>query len=231
MLYNTRNTCLNISGVQERCEMVRKTVFSGNDVVKAGLAVMDKDGIEKFSARRVAEEMGASTAPVYSNFANMDDLIVAVKMAAVELLLDVTQEEPTDNPFFNMGVGYLEFARRHPLLYGALFLQANDEFVAGPGVAKILLERMAVLPDLEHLKPVERTVLLRKMAIFSHGLATLICSEIPPEFEWGDILQLLEEVGDAILADAVARSPRTDEDLARLGSFCEIPLQPTKDAK
>ncbi len=211
--------------------MVRKTVFSSEDVVKAGLAVMDKGGIENFSARRVAEELGASTAPVYSNFANMDDLIVAVKMAAVELLLNLTHEEPTNNPFLNMGVGVLEFARRHPLLYGALFLQANDECVAGPGVMEELLDRMAVLRDLEKLKPVERTVLLRKMSIFSHGLATLICSGIPPEVEWNDILQLLEEVGDAIMADAMARSPRTDEDLARLGSFCEIPLQPTKDAK
>ncbi len=217
--------------INERHAMVRKTVFSSEDVVKAGLAVMDKDGIENLSARRVAEEMGASTAPVYSNFANMDDLVVAVKMAAVELLLDLTHEEPTDNPFLNMGVGVLEFARTHPLLYGALFLQANDECVAGPGVMHELLERMAVLPDLEQLKPVERTVLLRKMAIFSHGLATLIFSVIQPEFEWKDMLQLLDEVGDAIMADAVARSPRSDEDLARLGSFREIPLQPTKDAK
>jgi AcrR family transcriptional regulator len=218
-------------GIQERDAMVRKTVFSSEDVVKAGLAVMDKNGVENISARRVAEEMGASTAPVYSNFAKMDDLIEAVKMAAVKLLLDLTHEEPTDNPFLNMGVGVLEFARRHPLLYGALFLQANDECVAGPGVMKELLERMAVLPDLEYLKPVERIILLRKMAIFSHGLATQICSGLQPEFEWEDLLQLLEEVGETVMADAVARSPRTDEDLARLGSFCEIPLQPTKDGK
>ncbi len=211
--------------------MVRKTVFSGEDVVKAGLAVMEKDGIENLSARRVAEEMGASTAPVYSNFSNMDDLVVAVKMAAVELLLEMTHQKPTENPFLNMGVGVLEFARKHPLLYGALFLQANDECVAGPGFMKDLLERMAVLPNLEHLKPVERIILLRKMSIFTHGLATHICTGLPVEIKWEDMLQLLDEVGDAILADAVDRSPRTEEDLARLGSLCEIPLQPTKDAK
>jgi len=211
--------------------MVRKIVFSSEDVVKAGLAVMDKGGVENLSARRVAEEMGASTAPVYSNFANMDDLVMAVKMAAVELLLEMTLETPTTNPFLNMGVGVLEFARKHPLLYGALFLQANDECAAGPGFMKELLERMAVLPDLEQLKPVERIILLRKMSIFTHGFATHICSGLQPGIEWEDILHLLDEVGEAILADAVARSPRTEEDLARLGSLCEIPLQPTKDAK
>ncbi len=211
--------------------MVRKTVFSSADVVKAGLAVMDKEGVKNLSARRVAEEMGASTAPVYSNFANMDDLVMAVKMSAVDLLLEMTLENPTDNPFLNIGVGVLEFARRHPLLYGALFLQANDECVAGPGFMKELLERMAVLPELEILKPVERIILLRKMSIFTHGLATQICTGLQHGIQWEDMLHLLDEVGEAILADAVTRSPRTEEDLARLGSLREIPLQPIKDAK
>ncbi len=211
--------------------MVRKTVFTSKDVIKAGLAVMDKDGVENLSARRVAEEMGASTAPVYSNFANMDDLMMAVKKAAVALLLDLTLEKHTDNAFLNMGVGVLEFARRHPLLYSALFHQANDDCEAGPGVMQELLERMAVLPDLEQLKPVERIILLRKVALFTHGLATQICSGLPPEIKWEDLLHLLDEVGIAILSDAVARSPRTDEDLASLGSLCDIPLQPKKDAK
>jgi len=206
--------------------MVRKTVFNREDVVKAGLAVMDREGVKNLSARRVAEEMGASTAPVYSNFANMDDLIKAVKQAAVSLLLDLTLRKHTENAFLNMGVGVLEFARQHPLLYGALFLQTNDECEAGPGVMLELLERMAVLPDLDQLMPVERIILLRKVATFTHGLATHICSGLPPTIRWEDLLLMLEEVGAAILADALARSPRSEEDLARFGSLCDIPSNP-----
>jgi AcrR family transcriptional regulator len=211
--------------------MVRKSVFTREDVIKAGLRVMDTEGVENLSARRVADEMGASTAPVYSNFQNMEDLVRAVKQAAVDLLLDLTQEKHTDDAFMNMGVGFLEFARRHPLLYGALFLQANDECEAGPGVMKDLLERMAVLPDLKLLMPVERIVLLRKMAFFTHGLATQICSGLPPEIKWENLLLMLEEVGAAIMTDAVARSPRSSEDLTRFGSLCDIPLPTTKDEK
>jgi AcrR family transcriptional regulator len=218
-------------GNLERQKMVRKVVFSSEDVIKAGLAVMDKDGVENLSARRVADELGASTAPVYSNFSNMEDLVRAVKLEAVGVLLELTREKHTEDAFLNMGVGVLEFARQHPLLYSALFQQTNDECEAGPGVMKELLERMAVLPALKQLMPVERIILLRKMAIFTHGLATEICSGLPPEIRWEDLLLMLEEVGAAIMADAVARSPRTSEDLARFGSFCEIPLKPTKDAK
>ena len=211
--------------------MVRKTVFTREDVIKAGLAVMDKEGVENLSARRVAEQMGASTAPVYRNFANMDDLLVAVKNAAVELVLKLTLEKPTNNQFLNMGAGVLEFARRHPLLYSALFHQPNVDCTAGPRFVKELLERMTVLPDMEQLKPVERIVLLRKMAIFTHGLATEICNGLPPEIKWEELLTLLDEVGTVIMADAMARSPRSDEDLSALGSLCEFPIYHTKDAK
>ena len=211
--------------------MVRKSVFTREDVIGAGLAVMDKDGVELLSARRVGEEMGASTAPVYSNFANMDDLVKEVKKAAVGILLELTMQKHTENEFLNMGVGVLEFARQHPQLYSALFQQANDQCEAGPKVMTELLERMAVLPDLEQLKPVERIILLRKVGIFTHGLATQVCAGLAPKVEWEDLLHLLDEVGAAILADAVARSPRTDEDLARLGSLSQMPIHPAKEEK
>ena len=211
--------------------MVRKTVFTREDVVSAGLAVMEKDGVETLSARRVAEEMGASTAPVYSNFANMDDLTKEVKMAAVGVLVEYSLDKHTDNEFLNMGVGVLEFARTHPQLYSALFLQANDECEAGPGVMARMLERMAVLPDLEALQPVERVILLRKVSLFTHGLATMICNGLPPGIQWSEILVLLDEVGAAILKDALANSPRSAKDLARLGSLCELNPDPAKDDK
>ncbi len=211
--------------------MVRKTVFTREDVIKAGLAVMDKEGVENLTARRVAEQMGASTAPVYSNFANMDDLLVAVKNAAVDLVLELTLEKPTDNQFLNMGAEVLEFARRHPLLYSALFHQPHVDCTAGPRFVTELLERMAVLPDLAQLDPVERIVLLRKMAIFTHGLATDICNGLPPEIQWEELLTLLDEVGTVIMSDALARSPRSDEDLSALGSLCKFPIDPTKDAE
>jgi len=209
--------------------MVRKTVFSRQDVIAAGLAVMDADGVESLSARRVAEELGSSTAPVYSNFSNMADLVMEVKKAAVSTLLQLTLDHYTDNPFLNMGVGVLEFARQHPNLYNALFHQANDTCQAGRDVMAELLDRMAIIPDLKHLRPVERIILLRKMAIFTHGLATEICNGLPADIKFEDLLPMLDEVGAAILKDAMTHSPRSDEDLARFGSLCIIPPAPAKD--
>ena len=62
---------------------MRKTVFTREDVIAAGLKVMARDGLSQLSARRVADELNSSTAPVYSNFASMEELADAVKREAV----------------------------------------------------------------------------------------------------------------------------------------------------
>lgn len=203
--------------------MVRKSVYTREDVIAAGLAVVEKDGAANLSARRVAEELGASTAPVYSNFENMEELTVAVNRAVVAMLLDLTLEKHTSDPFLNMGVGVLEFAQRRPRLYSALFLHPRADCRAGDVVRTTLLERMASLPELDRLQPVERIVLLHKVSIFTHGLATLIVTGGDRAPEWDAMVTLLSEVGHAILKDALASSPRTPEDLAALGRLCEQP--------
>ncbi len=52
--------------------MVRKSVFSREEIIQAGFDLVDKQGLEQLTARNVAEEIGSSTAPVYSNFNNME---------------------------------------------------------------------------------------------------------------------------------------------------------------
>lgn len=209
--------------------MVRKTVYTRKDVVAAGLAVVEKDGVTQFSARRVAEELGASTAPVYSNFENMEELGVAVNQAVVDMLLELTLEKHTEDPFLNMGMGVLEFARRRPRLYSALFLYAKEDCVAGERVMETLLSRMAGLDELNRLQPVERVLLLNKVSIFTHGLATMICTGQADHLPWDTQIQLMSEVGHAVLTDALENTPRSAADLAALGALIEFPAKPKKD--
>ena len=208
---------------------MRKSVYSREDIIAAGLAVVEKDGARQFSARRVAEELGASTAPVYSNFQNMEDLQVAVNMAVVDMLLDLMFQDHTGDPFLNMGVGVLEFARRRPRLYSAVFMQAGEDCVAGEKVHAAILERMAVLPVLDQLQPVERILVLNKVSIFTHGLALMICNGDADHFEFDALVTLLSEVGHAILTDALAASPRDPAELAALGALCEPPTTAKTD--
>jgi AcrR family transcriptional regulator len=200
--------------------MVRKTVFSSEDVVRAAVAVVERGSLADLTARRVADEMGASTAPVYSNFENMEALTAAVKSSIAEQLLECTRRRHTDDEFLNMGLGVLDFVRRRPGLYCAIFMNVAKDDAVAHQVMEDMLGRMAGLPQLTELPPVERIILLRKMAIFTHGLATQLCSGIADVHSWEELTLLLSEVGHAIVADAFQRGTRSDEETALLGNVC-----------
>lgn len=201
--------------------MVRKPVFTREEIVMAGLQIVRHDGMGQLSARRVAEELGSSTAPVYSNFRNMEELESEVKTAAVELLLGYAARRYSDDPFLDMGLGVLDFARAESRLYAALFLDPPGACDPGPLVMDKLLAIMADIPGLADLDPVERMILLNKMAIFTHGLAVEICQERTEQIQEQALRLLLAEAGEAIVKDAFERPKRTPEELAAFSSLCQ----------
>lgn len=201
--------------------MVRRNLYQREDVVAAALAVVLEHGFAQLSARRVAERLGASTAPVYSNFANMDELAQAVKLAIAELVIAETEIARSGEPFLDMGIGVLEFARQQPGLYGAVFMPGADHAEAGLHVMQVLLGRMSTIESLAALDPAERLILLRKMAIFTQGLAVHITAGHTDQLAWEEVLTLLSEAGRAMVTDAFNRPPRSEAEIALLASLCE----------
>lgn len=209
--------------------MVRKSQFSREDVVNAAFLVVRKVGIDQLSARHVARELGASTAPVYSNFENMEKLEEAVYARAAAKFLEYTRRAHTDNPFLNMGIGVLMFARDCPQWYFAFSTRRHWAQAQMEGIFGSLLDVLADLPDLEPLHPLERKLLLRKMAIFTHGLASEVCAGRSDDQTLEDFITLLEEVGQALAEDAKVRKPRNQEELERIAVLCHQLPQVAQD--
>ncbi len=200
--------------------MVRKTVFTKEDIILAGFNLIDKKGVEQLTARNIAKEIGSSTAPVYSNFSNMDELESALVETAVKRLLNHTRNGKSGNQFLDIGLGVLEFAYQHPRWYEALFLGKINQTNPGFELMEELSTMMASLPDLIELPECERIILLKKMAIFTHGIATDICIAHGSEHSREEWITLMDEVGETMLKDAMQRGQRSDEELKILGSLC-----------
>jgi len=183
--------------------MVRKTVFTREDIIHAGFDLVDKQGLEQLTARNLAMEIGSSTAPVYSNFSNMDELQRALVEDAIRRLLERTRSGKSGNGFLDMGLAVLDFAWDHPRWYSALFLGKTHQPEPGFQIMEELLEVMGGLPDLADLDDVERLIVLKKMALFTHGLATDICVDHDGHHSREEWTMLLDEVGNTILQDAL----------------------------
>ena len=201
--------------------MARKSTFSPDDIVQAGFRLVDKKGRDQLTARQVAQELGSSTAPVYSNFSNMEDLEKALFEEAGSRLLKATQSADSDNKFLDMGMGVLDFAWKHPRWYEALFLVKNTPENHDLKIMEALLKDVSILESFEGLDISECTIVLKKMAIFTHGLATEICISGGSEHSREEWRILLAEVGETIVRDAHERTPRSPLEIELLGSLCD----------
>ena len=152
--------------------MARKNVFSRDDVIGAALAVLESEGLGAVTARRVADAMGASTAPVYSNFASMEELVGDVMRRASEMIIAACRRPWTEDVFLNMGVGFVHFAHDHPQLFRALYLDSSWGRHEEGLVFAALLDDLAAHPVLGQLPPDHREELLFQASVSTLGLAT-----------------------------------------------------------
>lgn len=175
-----------------------------SEIVAAALAVVDREGLAALSARRVASELKLSTAPVYRHFAAMEELARAVMEAARDQLLAYTVRVYSDRPFLNMGTGIAVFAREHPRLYHALFLESAEFASVIAGFLEQLSADMLRDPRFTAVPRERRDVLLDRMWTYTHGLAALIAVGIQQDTATETIVRSLEGIGQAVIRDVLA---------------------------
>src|SRR6478735_1741030 len=96
-----------------------------DQLVEAGLRVLERDGLPALSARRLAAETGTSTMAVYTHFGGMTGLVDAIAGEAFSRFTRALTEVPsTDDPvadFMVMGVHYRDYALANPHRYQMMF--------------------------------------------------------------------------------------------------------------
>lgn len=103
-------------------------IVSGNprqQLIQAGMAVLERDGVAALSARKLAAETGTSTMAVYTHFGRMSELVDAIASEAfvrfAETLTDAPQTPDPVADFLVMGARYREFALANPQRYQLMF--------------------------------------------------------------------------------------------------------------
>lgn len=86
-----------------------------SEIARAALALVDADGIERFTMRRVAEALGVTTMAVYHHFQNKAEVLqAAADQVWIEALLSVQEH---DDPVESLIGGFLTVRRvfkKHP---------------------------------------------------------------------------------------------------------------------
>ena len=177
-----------------------QTQFNREDVLNAAFEVAQQEGLKELSARKIADRLGSSTAPVYSSFNSMAMLEREVIIKARDLLIEYTRGDYTEHIFLNMGLGLAIFSREQKPLFRALFLEETEYQEIIEEFGERMQEQMGLDDSYGHLTEEVRQHLLHKMWIFTHGLASLICVGLTHDDSNEFIENILREVGAEIIA-------------------------------
>jgi AcrR family transcriptional regulator len=180
---------------------------TASDLLAAAERIVDEDGLEALSLRRVASDVEVTTRAVYSLFGSKDGLVVALGARAFHLLGAATDAVPvTSDPAGDLveaGIrAFRRFALDHPALLriGLLHVGMSPELVdqfrsAAEPALESLRGRIARLADTGQLGPRAVDEATCEFHALCEGLAALelrgVLPESKAEWIWRDALGAL----------------------------------------
>jgi AcrR family transcriptional regulator len=180
--------------------------FTKDRFVEAAFEIVRTKGWDKLSARSLARALNCSTMPIYSYLKSMKDLRKELRKKAVDLLVSYQTTPKTGQIFFDMGLGYVSFAKKEKNLFRFLYSERDPELrhrsakKSFRGVTfETLIRNMRADPALAGLDEAGIKNVLTKMWIFVHGLAFLANDNAFTKEEESGIEKILEETGEFIL--------------------------------
>ncbi len=109
--------------------MARKESITKDDIIQAAFSILQEEGIEQVTARKLAAKANCSTQPIFRVYKNMEELTEELFGRACDFFQDYYAQFPrqTVTPFVNLGQVYIKFAGEHKNLFKFIFL-SNERF-------------------------------------------------------------------------------------------------------
>ena len=101
-----------------------------NDLIEKGIELVNKNGINQLSLRKVAQACGVSHAAPYSHFSNKEELLQEMQLHITKKFTEVLENTVSQYrgiPIFllEFGKAYISFFISHPQYFNFLFQQGN----------------------------------------------------------------------------------------------------------
>ena len=175
--------------------MPPKVRITREDIMDAAVEIVRSSGVEGLNARNLAATLGCSTQPVFSNFATMDELRLAVVQRADSLCQAYIRREMDagEYPAYKAsGMAYIRFAKEEKELFKLLYMRDRR--------AEQDTEESAVNQQMESLvhsntglEGAENKLFHLEMWTCVHGIATMFATSFV-DLDWELVSRMLTDV-------------------------------------
>lgn len=174
--------------------MPPKVKVTKASIIEAAVAIVRQSGDQAINARTLATALNCSTQPIFSNFASMDDLRLAVVEKADALCQEYIGREISSGTFPSYkasGMAYIRFAKEEKELFKLLYMRDRSRETAPPAV-EITGQMETMVRSTIGLD--EQTVKLfhLEMWAYVHGIATMFATGFL-DLEWDLVSKMLTD--------------------------------------
>jgi len=179
--------------------MARTSVLTKEQIIECVFQLTNEVGFNSVTIRSIAKALGTSTAPIYTQFPNLDAIYNDLALYVENKLRESTQVKRTKDGFLDLGVGILAFALEYKSIFKHFFLTENQLSHDFHKKNDYFLSQMKQNPFLSILDEERLKTILSDMWIYTYGLSTMICTEMETNQELSYYQTKLEAAGQKII--------------------------------
>ena len=158
--------------------MPPKVKVTKEDIINAAVDIVRKSGAQAINARTIAAVLNCSTQPVFSNFATMDELRLAVVEKA-DIMCQAYMRREVESGAFPAykanGMAYIRFAKEEKELFKLLYMRdRSGESV--PETTEQTDKMESIVHNNTGLGGVEAKLFHFEMWAYVHGIATMFAT-------------------------------------------------------
>lgn len=181
--------------------MPPKVKTTAEDIINSAYEIVREGGMEKLTARNVAQRLGTSVQPIFRTFTNMEDLEFAVmeKIKSVyrEYIMNSVSIEDT---LLGTVAAYIQFAKEENNLFKILNMSDRYRFQDTKELSsgEVNEEIVKAIAQMEDVTPEEAAFLYQVTYFTAHGIASFVATN-HCEFTKEQINLILESVFDGVV--------------------------------
>ncbi|MCC5910765.1 MAG: TetR/AcrR family transcriptional regulator [Clostridiaceae bacterium] len=187
--------------------MPPKKIYTREQIIDIAFEIARVVGTKNITIRKVADKLGSSIAPIYVNFKDVDELIQEVVKKTFEVSKEILDAQCSGNPFQDIGLASLRFAKEYPVLFRDIVINQNHYIKNSvEDLDYILIEEMKKDTELQGFSEDELKNILLKMRVFQTGLSVMVSNGLlSDDFDDEDAVQLLNSTATDIVCAARLR--------------------------
>ncbi len=158
--------------------MPPKVKVTKEEIINTAVDIVRKSGAQAINARTIASILNCSTQPVFSNFATMDELRLAVVEKADILCQEYMRREVESGAFPTYkanGMAYIRFAKEEKELFKLLYMRDRSGETASEG-SEITDKMEDIVHNNTGLGGADAKLFHLEMWAYVHGIATMFAT-------------------------------------------------------